>query len=125
MRISRLFMPFFLMTLLSSKLMANPNCFLTTENERLTNYCLLENTRGKLLNENTMKLVLGRLQSEGYFGGLARPAISGAMYPDLYYSNNINGGNPNKKLVLGDLVFSGDPNLIARGGVVVGVNFGG
>lgn len=125
MRISRLFMPFFLMTLLSSKLMANPNCFLTAENERLTNYCLLENTRGKLLNENTMKLVVGRLQSEGYFGGLARSVITGAIYPDLYYSNNINGGNPNKTLVLGDLVFSGDPNLIAKSGMVVGINYVG
>ena len=125
MNIIRFLTTLILFTMLSSKLMANPNCFLTQENERLTNYCLLESTTGKLINENTMKIVVGRLQREGYFGGLSEPEITGSVYPDVYYSNNINGGNPNKKLVLGDLEFNGDPSLIAKRGVVVGVNFGG
>ena len=125
MNIIRFLTTLILFTMISSKLMANPNCFLTQENERLTNYCLLESTTGKLINENTMKIVVGRLQREGYFGGLSEPAITASIYPDLYYSNNINGGNPNKKLVLGEIEFTGDPSLIAKRGVVVGVNFGG
>ena len=79
MNIIRFLTTVILIAMFSSKLMANPNCFLSQENERLTNYCLLESTKDKLINENTMKIVVGRLQKEGYFGGLAGPEIKGSI----------------------------------------------
>lgn len=115
---------FFYLTF-SSFALANPNCFLMQGNERLTNHCLLETVKGKLVDEQTMQLVVSRLKREGYFGGLEKPSFQGTIFPDLYYSENINGGNPNKKLVLGNLEFEGDPNLIAKEGLVVGLNVGG
>ena len=102
--------------------LANPNCFLIQGNERLTNHCLLETVKGKLVDEQTMQIVVSRLQREGYFGGLEKPSFNGALFPDVYYSENINGGNPNKKLVLGNLEFDGDPNLIAKEGLMIGLN---
>ena len=36
------------------------------------------------------------------------------------YSSNINGGNPNKKLILGNLEFEGDKSLISKKGMLVG-----
>ena len=106
----------------ASVALANPNCFLMQSNERLTNHCLLESVKGKLVDEQTMQIVVSRLQREGYFGGLDKPSFNGALFPDVYYSENINGGNPNKKLVLGNLEFDGDPNLIAKEGLMIGLN---
>ena len=106
----------------ASVALANPNCFLMQSNERLTNHCLLESVKGKLVDEQTMQIVVSRLQREGYFGGLEKPSFSVALFPDVYYSENINGGNPNKKLVLGNLEFDGDPNLIAKEGLMIGLN---
>ena len=105
--------------------LANPNCFLMQGNERLTNHCLLETVKGKLVDEQTMQIVVSRLKREGYFGGLEKPSFQGALYPDLYYSENINGGNPSKKLVLGNLEFEGDPDLVAEEGLVIGLNASG
>ena len=102
--------------------LANPNCFLMQSNERLTNHCLLESVKGKLVDEQTMQIVVSRLQREGYFGGLEKPSFNGALFPDVYYSENINGGNPNKKLVVGNLEFDGDPNLTAKEGLMIGLN---
>ena len=109
----------------ASVALANPNCFLMQSNERLTNHCLLESVKGKLVDEQTMQIVVSRLQREGYFGGLDKPSFNGVLFPDVYYSENINGGNPNKKLVLGNLEFDGDPNLIAKEGLMIGLNASG
>jgi len=105
--------------------LANPNCFLMQGNERLTNHCLLETVKGKLVDEQTMQIVVSRLKREGYFGGLEEPSFQGTLFPDAYYAENINGGNPNKKLVLGNLEFEGNPNLVAEEGVVIGINASG
>ena len=91
-------------------------------NERLTNHCLIQSVQGKLVDEQTMQVVVSRLKREGYFGGLEKPSFQGTVFPDVYYSENINGGNPKKKLVLGNLELEGDPNLIAQEGLVLGVN---
>jgi hypothetical protein len=104
---------------------AKANCLAFTENERLANYCLLETINGKLVDENTAALVFKRLSLEGYFGGLPKALNQADIYPNLYYSDNINGGNPDKKLRLGNLEFDGEPDLIAKAGLVVGLTLSG
>lgn len=94
------------------------------QNERLANFCLLESITGRLLNERTAVIVSQRLQKEGYFGGLSSPKVDASVYPTFFYSNNINGGNPDKNLVINDLQFEGDPTLVAKKGNVIGANFG-
>ena len=91
-------------------------------NERLSNHCLLETVKGKLVDEQTMQLVVSRLKREGYFGGLEKPSFKGSVYPDIYYSSNINGGNPNKPMILGNVEFESDPDLIAQEGLMIGFN---
>jgi len=61
--------------------LANPNCFLMQSNERFTNHCLLESVKGKLVDEQTMQIVVSRLQREGYFGGLEKPSFNGVSWP--------------------------------------------
>jgi hypothetical protein len=104
--------------------MAQANCLMfSNQNARLANFCLLESVTGKLIDERTAILVSQRLKQEGYFGGLTRPAVRTHFFPTLSHSSNINGGNPDKNLILGELEFEGDPNLVAKEGAVVGANF--
>jgi hypothetical protein len=104
--------------------MAQANCLMfSNQNERLVNFCLLQSVTGKLLDERTAILVSRRLQREGYFGGLRSPSVTTNILPTLSYSNNINGGNPDRNLIVGGLEFEGDPSLVAKEGVVVGADF--
>ena len=101
---------------------AQANCLVFSQNERLSNYCLLNEVSGKLMDGQTASVVVQRLQMEGYFGGISEPTWATKIAPSVTYSNNINGGNPNKKLVLGNLEFDGDPNLVAKQGIVGNLN---
>jgi hypothetical protein len=49
------------------------NCLVFTQNERLSNYCLLNEVSGKLMDGQTASVVFQRLQMEGYFGGISEP----------------------------------------------------
>ena len=101
---------------------AQANCLVFAQNERLSNYCLLNEVSGKLMDGQTASVVVQRLQREGYFGGISEPTWATKITPSVTYSNNINGGNPDKKLVLGNLEFDGDPNLVAKEGVIGSLN---
>ena len=104
--------------------MAQANCLMfSNQNERLVNFCLLQSVTGKLLDERTATLVSQRLQREGYFGGLRSPSVTTNISPTLSYSSNINGGNPDRNLIIGGLEFEGDPSLVAKEGIVVGADF--
>jgi len=102
---------------------ATANCIALNENERLSNFCLTESIKGKLVDKNSAAIVVNKLKREGYFGGLRKSDWSTRIYPTFDYSNNINGGNPNKKLVLGELVFEGESDLARKEGVVATLNF--
>ena len=103
---------------------ANANCLMfSNQNERLVNFCLLESVTGKLIDERTAILVSQRLKQEGYFSGLTSPLVRTHVFPTLSHSSNINGGNPDRNLILGELEFEGDPKLVAKEGAVVGANF--
>jgi len=104
---------------------AQANCLAFTENERLANYCLFETISGKLVDKNTAAVILQRLSLEGYFGGLTSALSDFDITPSLYYSDNINGGNPDKKLRLGNLEFDGEQDLVAKAGTVVGLTLSG
>lgn len=98
------------------------SCLVFTENERLSNFCLLESVEGKVVDKNTAMIITQKLKREGYFGGLKKSDWSTSFYPDIDYSGNINGGNPDKPLILGELEFSGDPDLIKQEGVITTLN---
>ena len=97
-------------------------CLLFNENERLSNFCLLESVEGKVVDKNTAMIITQKLKREGYFGGLIKSGWSTSFYPDIDYSGNINGGNPDKPLILGELEFSGDPDFIKQEGIITTLN---
>ena len=98
------------------------SCLIFTENERLSNFCLLESVEGKVVDKNTAMIITQKLKREGYFGGLKKSDWSTSFYPNIDYSGNINGGNPDKPLILGELQFSGDPDFIKQEGVITTLN---
>lgn len=101
---------------------AAANCLVFGQNERLTNYCILSKVDGKRVDAQTANVVIQRMRREGYFGGLNAPQVITKVYPTFSYSNNVNGGNPDKKLKLGNLEFDGEPELVAKEGVVSSLN---
>jgi len=119
--LSRVLANIIVFSVLSSS--AAANCLVFPQNERLTNYCILSKVDGKRVDAETANVVIQRLQREGYFGGLSSPQFVTQVYPTFTYSNNINGGNPDKKLKLGNLEFDGERELVAKEGVVGSLNF--
>jgi hypothetical protein len=69
------------------------------------------------------------LKREGYVAGLGLPTdlprkrMEFFAGPLLEHNSNINGGNPDRPLVLGSIVLNGDPKLVRKAGIVAG--FGG
>jgi hypothetical protein len=67
---------------------------------------------------------------EGYAAGLGLPnrveqnSVQTFVTPTIDYNTNINGGNPNRPLVLGGLTFTGDDAFLRREGRVAGAAAG-
>jgi len=69
------------------------------------------------------------LKTEGFDEGLGYPGqvrstqINTKVSPTLEFSSNLNGGNPNKLLQLGNVKFYGEDDLMAKQGNLAGLNF--
>ena len=76
------------------------------------------------LNKETVVVVFRRLSLEGYLAVYLN-LNDFERSPTLYHSDNINGGNPDKKLRLGNLEFDGEPDFVAKAGTVAGLTLSG
>lgn len=109
---------------------ADASCLTALSNERLSNYCLVQRVNNRIASLRTAQVIDYRLKHEGYEQGLGLPGraeqLSFQPYvtPILDYETDINGGNPNKPLQLGDITFNGDPNLVRKEGIVAGAGAG-
>lgn len=109
---------------------ADASCLTASSNERLSNYCLVHRVNNRIASLRTAQVIDYRLKHEGYARGLGLPGraekLSFQPYvtPILDYETDINGGNPNKPLQLGNLTFNGDPNLVRKEGIVAGAGAG-
>lgn len=116
--------------LLTSGSPASASCLIASSNERLANFCLIERTKNSVIPLGLATLLDYRLKRSGRSTGIGFPVqvkqtdFQPFASPILYYSPDINGGNPNKQLVLGGVKFNSDPNLKRKKGMVIGVNFG-
>ena len=98
--------------------------------ERLTNYCLLRSIDGKTISLPDARTIDARLKNQGNSDGLGiglpyRPRqLSAALVllPTLEWSSNINGGNPDGPLQLGNLVFTGNPDYVRKRGWLYGAS---
>ena len=105
-------------------------CLMPNISERLINFCLLERTKDSIVPLTFAKEFDYRLKRSGYSNGVGlsgkveQSVINYNFSPVFYYSSNINGGNPDKDLVLGDYIFKGDRNLLRKKGFLTGVSSG-
>ena len=109
---------------------ANASCYGEGASGRLGNYCALDKIKGARIDVRTAQLIDHKLKQEGNTRGLGFPSrvkpnsISKAFYPILSYSDNINGGNSPEPLVLGNLTFEGDEDLVRKEGILTGFGAG-
>ena len=109
---------------------ASAACYVDGSSGRLSNYCALDKIQGARIDVRTAQLIDYKLKLEGSTRGLGFPSrvkphsVSKTLYPILSYSDNINGGNSPKPLVLGNLTFDGDETLYRKEGVVAGFGAG-
>jgi len=68
--------------LLASTENASASCLVFNQNERLSNYCLLETLKGKIVDQDTVNILTDRLKQEGYLGGLEKPNWSTNKKPE-------------------------------------------
>lgn len=120
----------FALTLLLSA-PAHAFCLNPAADSRLQVYCLSKALAGTATTFQSAQMLDFRIKREGYANGIGLPgtvkSVSFSPYvsPLLEYSSDINGGNPNRPLVLGSLTFFGDPEFFRKKGVVAGVGVGG
>lgn len=106
-------------------------CDQSSASSRLQVYCLSNIVSMSATNVGTAQILDFRLKQEGYARGIGLPGVVDRatfvpyVYPILEYSSDINGGNPNKPLVLGSLTFFGDEEFFKKDGVIVGLGIGG
>jgi hypothetical protein len=105
-------------------------CYSPILSERFANFCVAEQLDLRKLSPNELVIVDYRLKREGYSRGLGFPSsveqtsVQTFASPILDYNTNINGGNPNRPLVLGGLTFDGDPENFRKSGVIAGASLG-
>ena len=108
---------------------ASASCIGVGGDERLQNYCLLSAIDRIAIDYRTAAMIDSRLRRAGSSTGLGVPrsipfdssSVSFSVRPMLRYEGNINGGNPAKPLVIGNLTFNGDESLYKTSGAVVGL----
>lgn len=119
-----------LLALLNWGSAVHANCFGSVASERLQAYCALVYLQRGALESGQAGALDFRLKRMGYKQGLGNDAVgfrSGfntSISPMLSYDSNINGGNPDKPLVLDNIYFVGDPVHFRKSGVLIGANFG-
>jgi len=110
----------------------NANCLGFGAGERLENFCLLNAINGKTLDHDSAKIIDVRLRRVGRSTGLGiyipqtknmgNSFFSSSLKPLIRYEDNINGGNPAKPLIIGNLSFQGDEKLHKTSGFVGGLS---
>lgn len=106
---------------------AAAGCFSDNLTTRMSAFCLTERSQGESLSVLDARVIDFALKREGYEQGIGFPgsvestAAGLQIKPELQYHPNINAGNPDTPLVVGDLEFTGDPEKIRKSGVLLGL----
>lgn len=97
---------------------------------RLQAFCFTNELAGRSVDKRQIQILDYLFKREGYSDGLGLATILGdnsVKYfasPVVDYQSNINGGNPDKPLVLGSLYFEGERERIRKKGIVAGALIG-
>lgn len=109
---------------------AQASCLNPNADSRLRILCVAETLSGNAATLNDALLLDILLKREGYAQGIGLPNLVARNTYDPYispivdYNTNINGGNPDRALVLGNFKFVGDDANIKLEGIVAGLGAG-
>ena len=109
---------------------AHASCLNPSADSRLRTYCVTETLKDRMVTLGDAQVLDLLLKREGYARGLGlsaevrRKAIQPFIAPIFEYSANINAGNPDRPLVLGELTFFGAEESFRKEGVVAGIAAG-
>jgi hypothetical protein len=109
---------------------AQASCLNPNADTRLRTYCVAETLLGNADTLNDALLLDTLLKREGFAAGVGLPnrvehsSTQTFVTPTVDYNSNINGGNPNRPLVLGGLEFTGDEEFLRKEGIVAGFGAG-
>ena len=109
---------------------ARAMCLIKEADHPLQIYCLVSEAKSKRIDLMTTRIIDFRLKQVGYVRGVGLPGrvksttVESYATPILDYSTDINGGNPTKDLVLGNLTFKGDRAFYRKKGLLVGAGIG-
>ena len=98
---------------------------------RLKLRCMVDRAAGKALGPRSAQILDHALKVEGYraglgFAGQVPDLTSGSrITPLVTWSDNINGGNAHRPLVIGSLTFTGNPDNLKQSGIVGGAEWAG
>ena len=103
-------------------------CAIAGKNERLLTHCLLHASINKPVEPAIAFLLNNKLRRNAQ-PGIANLPVAGRSLqrfwaPVISYSHNINDGNPNGPLILGDMVFQGKADRVKKAGVLIGAGAG-
>jgi hypothetical protein len=109
---------------------AKASCLNPNADSRLRTFCVAETLNRNEISVGDATLLDVLLKREGYADGIGLPnevsPFSNQIHfaPTIDYNTNINGGNPNRPLILGGLAFMGDEAKVRRSGLVLGFGVG-
>ena len=96
---------------------ANADPFLT--------YVYVKNVEGKLVPSYVANDLENTLHQQGFvYPSQTLKPLNFRFSPTISFDNNANGGNPQKPLKIGNLIFEGDPQRAKRSDLMVGMSLG-
>ena len=95
-------------------------CAIAGKNERLFTHCLLNASINKPVGPAAAFLLNDKLRRNAQLSianlPVAGRSIQRFWAPVISYSHNVNDGNPNGPLILGDMVFQGKADHVTKSG---------
>ena len=94
--------------------------------EQLQTYCLINELEQRPISKETAFAIDQKLKLQGYQNGIGfgfdnQPVLTKiSVRASASYDENLNGGNPEGPLKIGNLVFQTDPNLYQKSGFLIG-----
>lgn len=115
-----------MLVLLALTMGQSASACVSSNDEQLQTYCLINELEQKPISKETAVAIDQRLKLQGYQNGIGlgfnnQPVLTKiSVGVTASYDANVNGGNPEGPLKIGNLIFQTDPNLYQKSGFLMG-----
>ena len=119
-------LPWGVLALLALTMGQSASACVSSNDEQLQTYCLINELGQQPISRETAVAIDQKLKLQGYKNGIGLGFINQPILTKFgvgataSYDANINGGNPEGPLKIGNLIFETDPNLYQKSGFLIG-----